>query len=174
MSDCGLKEQDLMVWMDGEAGRDAARVEKHVHSCAACAQKMEAFEQSSLFLKQAVNASLDGVEPLRGLQQIRQRIEKAEHESLGHRLGAWFDDVWTLHRGALAGVGAAAVIVALSVPVVNTWMARGPVATTAPAPLIAAVTVESLEVAGDTKAVVYQPSAGMATLIWVDASDETL
>ncbi len=89
---CGQVKKIITVYMDGELGREEARlVKEHIASCAACRAELAAFEQSWAMLKDG-----DGIQPRPGYvsrfwtrvsEELpwQERIGKDIHESLWNR-----------------------------------------------------------------------------------------
>lgn len=170
MTTCGFSKRLLHSWYDGAAGSAAAQVEAHLQRCGACSAEVDAWRQASEKLRQVIDAGVGHVEPLVALRDIRERIHEAEKRSIVGRLRAFWDDLWLLHRRAVAGVAAAAALGALCAPAVTWWLGEAGVdVTTASGAQMASVVVESLEFGDDAaRAVVYNADDGMTTLIWVE------
>jgi anti-sigma factor RsiW len=165
MSSCKFDKEWLTAWLDGEAGKMTARVRDHLEHCPECANEVDAWRRAGDELRAVAEAGTVNAEPLVALQHIRGRIERASQQTLGARLRAWWSDLWLLNRRALAGVGVAAALGAVSAPGLLYWVTRDSVLNGPPA---GAVVLESLEVGGNATAVVLSGDSGEPTLIWVE------
>jgi anti-sigma factor RsiW len=167
MSGCRFPKDWLQSWLDGEAGKRAAQTRDHLEHCRECAHMVDSWRRTGDQLRSLVDEGLGDIEPLVGLQRIRERVLEAERRSLMGRLRWWWEEVWLFHRKALAGLAVAAALGALAAPGVIYVLAQisgqsGPLSGPA-------VVVESLEVGDNSTAVVWGSSEeGMTTIIWVE------
>lgn len=167
MSVCGYSEGLLSAYLDGEAGSKQRDVERHLDACSGCRSTLESWREGGRALSSIVNAGLGDVEPLVALSRIRTRIAAAEQRSPTARVAAWWRDLWTFRRRAVAGVMVAAALGALSSPFVVLWAGRH-LGSGAPSGVsFAGVVIESMELGGGTQ-VIYQGGSGTTTLIWVE------
>jgi anti-sigma factor RsiW len=155
-------EKRLQWWFDGElTGRRALQVERHVAGCSHCARLLESWRGAGAELKSLLRQEAGTLEPLVGLQGIRERIERHQSAAL-----PWFEgwrDLFMVHRRTAAAMAAAMVCGVLAAPLVYTWLAGK----AAPAPWVA-VEVESLEYSGNATAAVYRMEGDGTTIIWVE------
>jgi anti-sigma factor RsiW len=165
MTPCNVSERELSRWYDGLPGSHED-IAAHAERCESCAGKVAAWRADGERMRAVVDRALGDVEPLLGLQAIRQRIASND-SSLAKRLRAWWQDLWTFNRRAVAGVVAAAAVGALTAPAVAYWMG-GRAVQAQHDTHVASVVVEEFEYAGSAKAVVYQPESGKTTIIWVE------
>ena len=165
MTRCNVSENDLSRWYDGLPGSHE-EVAAHAERCPSCAAKVASWRLSGEQMRNVVDRALGDVEPLLALQAIRQRIAATE-QSPAKRLRAWWEDLWTFNRRAVAGVVAAAAIGALTAPAVAYWMGERS-AQALHDNHVASVVIEELEWGGSAKAVVYRPESGKTTIIWVE------
>ena len=165
MSGCKFREELLQSFADGEATAQSAEVEQHLRECARCRAKIAAWRDSGEALRRIVDLAVGEVDTLQATARIRERIAAAQQRSLLGKLSVWWDNLWTFHRRALAGVGLAAALGALSAPAVVYYAARYPQAAGAK---LAGVFIESMEWGNDTRAVIYRSNGGSMTLIWME------
>ena len=161
---CGLSENELQMWFDGEAKRQDAEIRRHVDSCQLCTQRLEGWQRSADGLRDAVDRGIGDVEPLVALQKIRQRIRHEEQASTWHQLRTWWADLWTFDRRLVASLSIAAALGALCAPGVVFWLRDTELGTSSGARM-ASVVVESMEFDG-ARAAVYQPEGSKTTIIW--------
>jgi anti-sigma factor RsiW len=165
MKSCSFSEEMLSAYLDGEAGARSRDVEQHLEGCAECRGMLESWRQSGGELVRLVDAGAGDVEPLVALSRIRARVAAAKLRSPAARLAAWWSDLWTLRRRAVAGVMVAAALGALAAPLLVLWAGRHGYGQSSN--VVANVTIESMEWAGGTP-VVYPGGGGETTLIWVE------
>jgi len=172
---CGISKEQLHAWADGEAGELSDKIAQHVATCEVCAQEVEVATRTGKILRHMVNQGVGPVEPLVALQGIRHRIEHNEQRAPMARLLAWWDDLWAFNRRAVVGVAMAVALGALVAPGV-VWLADSQTSDRMPAelgsdPTMASVVVESVEIEGNAKTVVYQPQGSSTAVIWIDTRE---
>lgn len=168
MNACHFDPQLLMAWMDGQAGLRAQEARTHFDGCEQCQAQVEEWKQAGAHLQKHIDEELGAVDPLRGLQKIRQRISSADNARLTIRLQTWFDDLWLFQRQALKGVAIAFALGILSAPAVLWWIkSASPGSARAE---IASVVLESMEFEATAQPVVLHDQQNTVTLIWMEPS----
>lgn len=157
---CTMDVRLLSAWFDGEAGVRGHIVEAHVRNCSVCPQRLAQMRRAQGAVISALDKAMGPIEPLIGLQRIRERMVQRAERSWPKRLVGALHDLWLFQRPALAAFGLAAMLTVLAF---GLWRVVG-----GAAPLVASgVVVESLHVESDAKTQVSASSDGRATLIWV-------
>ncbi|MCK5689850.1 hypothetical protein KAI87_11300 [Myxococcota bacterium] len=173
MNACKFSQELLQAWFDGEAGDWSGEVEEHLEDCTICKQTIAEWETGRDSLRSLIDDAVGEADTLRALQGIRARIENNKKESIFSLFSRFWDELWSSHRAAIAGVMVAAAMGALVSPVVIWLMART-YNQDVMVERIAAVVIESLEVSDETKAVVFEREGSSTTWIWVEPlADET-
>lgn len=160
---CGLSEQLLHAWLDGEAGSHTAAVQTHVDGCRTCSARLASLRQGQRLLAAIVDRGVGEVEPLLALQGIRRHMRAHEERGFWAELRERLGDLWMFNRRALVGASVAVALGALCAPLALLLMARlaGPRAAQA-------VVVESLQVQDNVRAHVVPQGDNSTTLIWVE------
>ncbi len=171
---CDFPEHLISAWMDGEAGRRADEVARHVGTCPHCGAMADSWRKEGQALRELIDGGVGEVETLPALAKIRQRVADSDERSFGEKLAAFWHDQWAYNRRKVAGVVVAAALGALSAPAVVLWAAHAAQDGSHGARL-ASVVIESLQTEPNTQTVVYRGEDGSTTLIWVepDANGET-
>jgi anti-sigma factor RsiW len=165
MADCVLPETLLSAWVDGEAGERGLEVQAHVEGCPVCVSRVSQLRQAQGLLRQHLDAAVGDIEPLLALQSIRARVEARNRHGGVARLRELSRELWLFNRPALAGLGVAMALGALTAPFVVLWLGNR----VAPPD---AVVVESLQVQNNAKAMVVQSPETSTTLIWVEPAGD--
>lgn len=160
---CGLSEELLHAWFDGEAAGHTAAVQAHVDGCTACGARVAGLRKGQRLLAHMMDYGVGQVEPLLALQGIRRHIQAYQERGFWAELAERFRDLWLFNRRAVVGVSVALVAAALGAPVAVMLLARlaGPQGAQA-------VVVESLQVQDNVRAHVLPQGDDSTTLIWVE------
>lgn len=159
---CDMDLRTLSAWFDGEAGVRGHWVEAHLRTCPHCPQRLAQMRRAQGAVVTALDKAMGPLEPLIGLQRIRERIVHRQTRPGAKRLLGVAHDIWLFQRPAVAGIAVAAL---LSLSGLVAWQVIDVPSPTGPA----GVVVESLHVETDAKTHVTASPDGRSTLIWVDA-----
>ncbi len=127
------------------------------------------------YLRDIVTQGVPQVEPLRALQSIRERIEQEEAKSAKSRWTSFWEGIFTSPRQMALGFACAAALGAVVAPAALWLMSTDAIdthTTTDGQPQTASVVVESVEIEGNAKTVVFQPQGSDTAVIWIDAGEE--
>ena len=176
MDRCDMSDELLHAWADGEAGEMTDSVAEHVAHCSLCAEKVNAATRTGKLLRGMLQQELGSVEPLMALQEIRDRIDKNEQATLPGRFQSWWDGLWASQSNRFAGLAVAMAVGAIAGPLVVWFVGAlqdNPTSRDATNPIQAAsVVVESVEIEGNAKTVVYQPQGSSTAVVWIDAQED--
>ena len=112
---------------------------------------------------------------VRALQSIRERIEQEEANSMKSKWTSFWENIFTSPRQMVLGFACAAALGAVVAPAALWLMGSdgiGNHAATDGQPQTASVVVESVEIEGNAKTVVFQPQGSDTAVIWIDAGEE--
>ena len=175
MTDQKITDEMLHAYADGEAGEKTAEIEKALESCALSRAEVESVRITGEYLRDVVAQGVPEVEPLRALQSIRERIEQEEAKSVKSRWSAFWEGIFTSPRQMALGFACAAALGAVVAPAALWLMGSdgiGNHSATDGQPQTASVVVESVEIEGNAKTVVFQPQGSDTAVIWIDAGEE--
>jgi anti-sigma factor RsiW len=175
MTDRKISDEMLHAYADGEAGEATGEIEKELETCAQSRAEVESLRITGEYLREMVAQGVPEVEPLRALQSIRERIEQEEAKSVKSRWAAFWEGVFASPRQMVLGFACAAALGAVVAPAALWLMGTGGIdgqSTTDGQPQTASVVVESVEIEGNAKTVVFQPQGSNTAVIWIDAGEE--
>jgi len=175
MDEGRFSEEKLHAWVDGETGLESQAIAREVATCAQSQAEVESVRITGEYLRESVRA-VGEVEPLVALQKIRQRIDQAdemEKSGLQGRLTVAWRDLWVSKRRALTGLACAAALGALVAPGAM-WMIGEHQRSERDAGVSqsASVIVESVEIEGSAKTVLFQPQGSDTAVIWIDTDED--
>lgn len=175
MDEGKFSDKQLHAWLDGETGLESEAIAREVEACPSSRAEVESVRITGEYLRESVKAVGD-VEPLAALQKIRQRIDEAnevEQAGLGGRLTMFWRDVWVSKRRAVTGLALAAALGALVAPGAM-WILGAYEQQDRGAELgqSASVIVESVEIEGSAKTVLFQPQGSNTAVIWIDTDED--
>jgi len=170
-----FSDEKLHAWVDGEAGLQSDAIAREVAASPESRAEVESVRITGEYLREIVQ-EVGEVEPLVALQKIRQRIDEAEEverTGLTGRVAVLWHDAWASRRKALIGLAFAAALGALVAPGVL-WLlgtdTRGIDAP--PVGQSASVIVESVEIEGSARTVLFQPQGSNTAVIWIDTDED--
>ena len=175
MTDRKITDEMLHAYADGEAGEYTAEIERALESCALSRAEVESVRITGEYLRDVVAEGVPEVEPLRALQSIRERIEQEEASSMKSRWASFWEGIFTSPRQMVLGFACAAALGAVVAPAALWLMGSdgiGSHTATDGQPQTASVVVESVEIEGNAKTVVFQPQGSDTAVIWIDAGEE--
>lgn len=167
---CGYSQELLFSYMDGAAGARAQEISVHVAQCPHCTAELAMHKASAQKLVTLVDRGVGEVDPLAALAKIHARVRQNAEQSFFHKVRAGWEDLITYHKKAVWGVAVAAALGALASPAVVLWANRT-VQNGGSGSAFASVVIESMQVEGNTRTVVYQGESSATTLIWVEPND---
>ena len=175
MDEGRFPDEKLHAWVDGETGLESQAIARELETCSQSREEVESVRITGEYLRESVRAVGD-VEPLVALQKIRQRIEQAdelEKSGMQGRLTLAWRDLWVSKRRALTGLAFAAALGALVAPGAM-WMMGDRERSERDAGLgqSASVIVESVEIEGSAKTVLFQPQGSDTAVIWIDTDED--
>ena len=162
-SACGLSEQLLHAWLDGEAGSHTAAVQSHVDQCPTCNARLARLKQGQRLLIETVDQGVGQVEPLLALQGIRRHMRAHDDRGFFAEVRERLADLWLFNRRAVVGLSVAAALAAVCAPAALWLLAKF-----AGQRVAQAVVVESLQVQDNVRAHVVPQADRSTTLIWVE------
>jgi len=174
MDEGKFSDEKLHAWVDGEAGLESDAVAREVDACARSQAEVKSVRITGEYLRESVQA-VGEVEPLVALQNIRERIERAEAlEQAGVRGKAtlFWRDLWVSKRRALTGLACAAALGALVAPGALWLLSGEQPARQRVVAQSASVIVESVEIEGSAKTVLFQPQGSDTAVIWIDTDED--
>ena len=175
MDEGRFSDEKLHAWVDGETGLESEAIASEVNRCARSRLEVESVRITGEYLRESVQ-HVGEVEPLVALQNIRKRIEEAdaiEKAGIRGRLTLAWRDLWVSKRRALTGLACAAALGALVAPGAM-WMLgdfERPERDVGIAQS-ASVIVESVEIEGSAKTVLFQPQGSDTAVIWIDTDED--
>ena len=175
MTDKRFSDEMLHAYADGEAGEAHDAIEQELAQCALSREEVESVRITGEYLRDMVSQGVPEVEPLRALQSIRARIEEAESRSAKSRWERFWQDFFASPKKIAMGLACAAALGAVVAPGAL-WLLSGDGidggAAVSGQPQTASVVVESVEIEGNAKTVVFQPQGSDTAVIWIDAGEE--
>ena len=175
MNERKFSDKNLHTWVDGESGAPSDEVAREVARCPQSQKEVESVRRTGEYLREMV-AEVETVEPLVALQSIRQRIdqaEEAEQARFPNRMGRLWRELKVPSRRALTGVAFAAALGALVAPGAA-WFFGSSDNSSGPAVVAGAnsVVVESVEIEGSAKTVLFQAQGSNTAVIWIDTDED--
>jgi anti-sigma factor RsiW len=175
MSDRKFSDELLHAYADGEAGEATAEIEQELLNCAQSQAEVDSVRITGEYLRDIVSQGVPEVEPLRALQSIRERIEQEEAKSAKSRWTSFWEGIFASPRQMALGFACAAALGAVVAPAALWLMGTDGIdnyTATDGQPQTASVVVESVEIEGNAKTVVFQPQGSDTAVIWIDAGEE--
>ena len=175
MTDRKIPDEMLHAYADGEAGEATGEIEKELETCAQSRAEVESVRITGEYLRDMVTQGVPEVEPLRALQSIRERIEQEEAKSVKSRWATFWEGVFASPRQVALGFACAAALGAVVAPAALWLMGTGGIdgqSATDGQLQTASVVVESVEIEGNAKTVVFQPQGSNTAVIWIDAGED--
>ena len=175
MDERKFSDKNLHAWVDGELEQESDLIAREVSQCAESQAEVASVRRTGEYLREIVS-EVETVEPLVALQNIRQRIEEAEaadNARLSQRIVRFWQDLKGPSRRALSGLAFAAALGAMVAPGA-TWFFGSEGASRDGAVLVDAntVVVESVEIEGSAKTVLFQPQGSNTAVIWIDTDED--
>lgn len=175
MDERKFSDKKLHAWVDGELDEGSGSIADEVSQCAESQAEVASVRRTGEYLREIVS-EVETVEPLVALQNIRQRIEEAEaveNARFSRRVLNFWQELKGPSRRALAGLAFAAALGALVAPGA-TWFFGSEGSSSDEVTLAAAstVVVESVEIEGSAKTVLFQPQGSNTAVIWIDTDED--
>lgn len=167
---CGYSTELLLQYMDGRAAERTQELSVHIAQCSRCTTELSAHKAASQKLVELVDRGVGEVDPLAALAKIHARIREQQEQSWLAKLKRGLEDLFTFQKKLVWGVAAAAALGALASPVLVLWAKRA-VKEGGPGTRFATVVIESMQVEGNARTVVYRGESSDTTLIWVEPND---
>lgn len=175
MSDRKFSDEMLHSYADGEAGHEAHAIEQELNNCGESMAEVESVRITGEYLRDMVSDGVPQVEPLRALQSIRARIEEAESQSAKSKWAKYWDGFFSSPKKVVLGFAVAAAMGAVVAPAALWLLSAGGIDGETMAngqPQTASVVVESVEIEGNAKTVVFQPQDSDTAVIWIDVGED--